>query len=289
MVAPLRSLLGSEHFLDSRSLPSVSWGMGWDRNQSARDRRPRDVVETTRANLELLRARHRGINQLLEDLEALGPIAVVGGAVRDWSTGRPPRDLDLAVDTPAASLCALLRRTCSRDATRTRLGGWRLRVDQRKIDLWALPDSWGFKRDPSLEPTFANLAMTAFFNVDAVVVELRRRQAYCAGFYEAFQRRILDIRFDTLPVDLAVTAAARSLVLASEHRLQPSPRLRRFLWNLSSERALWPLVEEEQQRRYGEILVPLRAARRMLQPWPDLLTAFFGSGERPSATHPRAA
>lgn len=289
MDATLRSFLGSEHFLDSRSLPSASWGMGWDRDQNARHRRLRDVAEATQTNVELLRARHSGLDQLLVDLEVLGPIAVVGGAVRDWSTRLSPRDLDLAVDTPATSLRALIARTRSQDATRTRLGGWCLRVDQIKVDLWSLPDSWGFKREPTLAPTFENLAATAFFNVDAVVVEIGRGRAFSAGFIEAFESRMLDIRFDTLPVDLAVTAATRSLVLSSEHQLRPSLRLRQFLRNLAEDRALWPLVETEQQRRYGELLIPAHTAQLMLGPWPDLLAAFFGPGDRASARYPRAA
>ena len=237
----------------------------------------------TLANLRLQRSANQPLDRFLSELGSVGRVGIVGGAVRDWFTGRQPRDLDVVADATQDELDSIISLAGATLGSRTRLGGRSLTFGSLKVDAWSLSASWGFRHDRSIAPSLENLPTTAFLTADAIVVDAENGETFDAGFFDCFVRRELDVLSDHLPFGLAVTAVARSLVLSDEHALSISSRLSQFICRAAARGIRWPLIEKEQFERYGRVLVTGSEARYLLRSSPNAFRELVAE----AAAHPR--
>jgi hypothetical protein len=132
-------------------------------------------------------------------------VYLFGGLLRDIATQGPfalPRDLDLVVDD--SSIESIKKTFADRIERENRFGGLSLRFDDWCVDVWPVKETWAFQRHWSCEPTPAELPKTTFLNVEAVVMGLsptpgRGRPVHDNGFFNAINRRVLDINFEENP------------------------------------------------------------------------------------------
>jgi hypothetical protein len=93
-----------------------------------------------------------------------------GGAIRDLALTRPHHfrsDLDLVVNTEDEK--ALEQLLSSLDARRNRHGGFRLRIEKWRFDVWSLSSTWAIKHGyVDAAKGFEVLPATTFFTWDAV-------------------------------------------------------------------------------------------------------------------------
>ena len=169
-----------------------------------------------RAAMRIVRERLRGV-----------PAVLFGGAIRDAILGRPIKDLDIVVSgVPSEGVRPLFE---GYRGHRTGLGGWKFKIEDVEVDVWALKDTWAFsKMMLDHEPTFEDLMRTTLFNLEAVAISLVEPNAvYDGGFEEALESRVLDVVFAPNPIPhLNVVRAA---VLCKRYELKPGPGVLRFV------------------------------------------------------------
>lgn len=139
--------------------------------------------------------------------------ALFGGAVLDAVLGATPRDVDCVVSAPRGWEYQLAGVVSRRRVNG--LGGQAGLVRGYPADLWELASTPGF-RDLGLEPSFESLPRTAFFNANAVAVELdgpdRLGPVHDAGFAAAMFSARLEVVNPVTRFPAVQAAAAARLV-----------------------------------------------------------------------------
>lgn len=156
-----------------------------------------------------------------------------GGLLRDLTSGRAPRDIDLVTNEDSLEhLNPFVQEWGSRY---NKFGGLNFRRAGWDFDLWPVEQTWAF-RSPAEESgldntSFASLPSTTFLNVEAVVVELwpemDTRRVYENGFFDAFRNRIVEINYEPNPSP--AHCVVRSLLVAQRLDFQLGPRLIRYI------------------------------------------------------------
>ncbi|MEP9387255.1 hypothetical protein [Mesorhizobium sp. KR9-304] len=155
--------------------------------------------------------------EVLDELEEVGRVALIGGALRELRYAPIKRfqsDLDFVVEvTKPEKFQSLVER---RGATPNKFGGFRVSTPVVDIDFWDLRCSWahtsGYKKVNDLE----DVLNTTFFNVDAIIYLLSDRKIYAKpGTLDDLERRYLDINLypNPNPVGATVRALRRMLEL----------------------------------------------------------------------------
>jgi hypothetical protein len=181
-----------------------------------------NLAESTQSNLVKL-CENPKISQLLEEVKSWGKAAVFGGAVRDWSFGNQPRDIDVVVDCPSQALDALIKYK----AKKNRFGGYKLTLDKVEFDIWNLDSTWAFGNDPKFSKKLETIPQTVFLNVDAVAYCLDDKAILDKGFTKAMESRVLDIVYEPNPYPYL--CVSKSLVALKKYDMKASPRLRSFI------------------------------------------------------------
>ncbi len=89
----------------------------------------RRLARLVDAQIAGLRSTDAALDSLLRDLQALGSVAVAGGACVAWRHGTKPRDIGLVVDAPADTINALIEKHGAPGFRRTAFEGWKLTAD----------------------------------------------------------------------------------------------------------------------------------------------------------------
>lgn len=111
-----------------------------------------------------------------------------------------------------------------------RFGGANLQLGGVDVDAWSLENTWAFRHGYFDQPSFVTLPRTTYLSADAIVVQLwpdtgRPRKVFAKGFFETFERGLLDVNFDPNPFpELTVV---RTLVAAKRNCFSLAPALAR--------------------------------------------------------------
>jgi hypothetical protein len=162
------------------------------------------------------------IDNLLNKLRSLGPTAIFGGALRDWTLGKPPRDIDIVLDCPSKELEFLN----SFKAEKNRFGGYYLKVGGTDFDIWNLESTWAIKNDSKFEKKLEVLPKTSFFNMDAITYRLDTKSFQDEGFTQAVTSRTLDIVYEPNPFPFL--CVSKALIALSRYDFVPSANLKRY-------------------------------------------------------------
>ena len=176
----------------------------------------------------------RPVKSVLRDLDSCNCCAYIfGGFVRDIVLGRPgtrPRDIDIVVALADIDLIQSVLR--DRVVGRTSFGGIRAIAGSWPIDIWPATETWALKAFPERFAGVGTLPMTTFFNAESILVSIApgmhgERDILEGGFFDAANRRVLEINFEENP-DRAL-CVARSFYLALKLDFAIGPRLLDFL------------------------------------------------------------
>lgn len=175
----------------------------------------------------------------LDELQQIGQFDshsfLCGGAVRDILLSNngsqiTPRDLDIIlgygkVKKVAESLKIYEQRwNC--------YGGVSIKIKNWNLDLWELSSTWAFKEKNIKAKGFADFPSTTFLDVDAVAVQLFKREnfkreIYSKGFFEAVLSKTMEINLEENPNPAA--CIVRTLRIANKFGFAIGPKLARYI------------------------------------------------------------
>ncbi len=178
-----------------------------------------------RYRVDVARIENEDLHALLKVLEGAGRVAVVGGAVRDWATGRAPRDLDFMVDVPDWQLPRLLQ---AYPVETTRFGGYTVHVGGVGVDVWPLSGTHAFAKGEVAGPaTFARWPLTPTLSADAALVTLDDGVLHDGGLAATLASGVLDV---VNPSRIFPTAiVAKTAALCQRYGWSLGPGLRAWL------------------------------------------------------------
>lgn len=180
-------------------------------------------MNNVESNLLILK-QNPEIALFFEELISLGPSMVLGGAVRDWTLGKPYRDIDIVIDCPASNLEWLKDKY---KAEKNRFKGYYLSVSGVEFDVWALDTTWALRNEKSLDRSLDKVPSTVFLTMDAIGYRLDTKEIIDGGFASTFESKQLDIVFEPNPFPfMCVTRALLGLV---KYDLRPADNLIRYI------------------------------------------------------------
>lgn len=165
---------------------------------------------------------------LSTNFEPLGPVAIIGGLVRDIARkGKVgfQSDIDLVIDAEPACVAALAAKL---GATPNRFGGFGSVLPHWKLDFWSLPNTWASTAGLVQTLELADLVNTTFFDCDAICYEVQKRRIHAkSGYLERLAERIIDVNLLPNPsIEGNLLRAARRILLWN---FRPGPGLRAFI------------------------------------------------------------
>lgn len=183
-----------------------------------------DLVRKTLLKYNELKYSSQALNFFCNRLETTSNsgIALFSGAIRDWYLGYTPKDIDFVIDTPYFKD---LVTGIAPESHINSFGGYIFDFDGITIDLWNLKDTFAFKRE-NLEPTWDNLAKSASFNLDCLVIKLNG-ECIEYGFWNALESKTLTINNPYFKN--SKQAAARALKIKKKYSLELSKDLNHLI------------------------------------------------------------
>ena len=185
---------------------------------------------------------------LLSLTGSYGPAALFGGLIRDLALGYArdfSSDVDIVVkDVPSGVLARFAGRHA---AERNSFGGFRLPLGRWLFDVWTFETTWAFSAGLVKGNALADLLSTTFFNWDAVLLDLEKRQLMARPSYLTdLQRGCLAINLRETPNELG--AAVRALRLMWQAEATVTPDLAEFINAQILEHGLDKIVATDAKR-----------------------------------------
>lgn len=205
--------------------------------------------------------RPRSRQDLIEKLSRLRTASFsawsLGGFPRDLvSTRKLPRDIDIVVDDVDPE--EVVRLIDCKVLRKTRFGGIHAQIGTWPIDVWSISQTWAFREGVVRFESFDDLPKTTFLNIEAIAVELfprpgkRARRVIEYGFFEAMQRRLIEVNLEENP--FPGLCVVRALVFAERLRFDLGSKLVTYLAHHMSQIDIEELLEI-QKRHYGQIFL----------------------------------
>ncbi|WP_370034204.1 hypothetical protein [Qipengyuania mesophila] len=218
---------------------------------------------------------------LATNFEPLGPVAIIGGLVRDIARkGKVgfQSDIDLVIDAEPARVAALAAKL---DATPNRFGGFASVHPHWKVDFWSLPNTWASAVNLVRTRTLADLVDTTFFDCDAICYEVQTRKVHALpGYLERLAERTIDVNLLPNPsIDGNLLRAARRILL---WHFRPGPGLRAFIERELNEESFDRIVATEQLLYSNDVLGFFSGTQQLLDAilGDKMPTRFSGFGEQ---------
>lgn len=181
----------------------------------------------------------------------LGPVAVIGGLVRDFARkGKVGfrSDIDLVIDAEPSTVAQL---ASEMNATPNRFGGFSSTHPHWKVDFWSLPNTWAAAVGLVQVHSLADLVQATFFDCDAICYEIKithktrigGRLHARDGYLERLAARTIDVNLLPNPsIDGNLLRAARRILLWG---FTPGPGLRKFIERELNEESFVRIIETE--------------------------------------------
>ncbi|MDA8871023.1 hypothetical protein N9H93_06615 [Rhizobiaceae bacterium] len=134
-------------------------------------------------------------------LSEMGEVVVIGGMVRDlFLSGNANFNSDVDFVINPASMHDFDRFVSERNAIPNRFGGYGLRLDRWRVDVWPLERTWaGLHADLQMN-SMSDLLRSTFFNWDAALYDVVNHRVITGGdYYESVERRVLDVNLSVNP------------------------------------------------------------------------------------------
>lgn len=186
--------------------------------------------------------------ELLKLTRSFGSAVLFGGLIRDLALGYA-RDFSSDVDIVVKGMpSGVLGRFAMRHhAERNAFGGFRVPLGRWLVDIWTFESTWAFAKGLVRGETLFDLLATTFFNWDAVLFDLEKRELIARPSYlDDLQRGWLAINLRETPNELG--AAVRTLRLMWQAEATLAPYLAQFLHSQLVEHGLDQIVDTDAKR-----------------------------------------
>lgn len=222
------------------------------------------------------------LREILEaKFEPLGPVAIIGGLVRDIARkGKVGfrSDIDLVIDAEPACVAALAAKL---GATPNRFGGFSSIHPHWKVDFWSLPNTWASAVGLVPTDTLADLVHTTFFDCDAICYEVQNRKIHALpGYLDRLAQRTIDVNLLPNPsIDGNLLRAARRVLL---WRFRPGPGLRAFIARELNEESFDRIVATEKSIYQNDVIGTFSGPRQLANALlgDEVPTQFSGIGDQ---------
>jgi hypothetical protein len=220
---------------------------------------------------------------LKKRFQPLGPVAIIGGLVRDFARkGKVGfrSDVDLVIDAEPSAVAQL---AMEMSATPNRFGGFSATHPHWKVDFWSLSNTWASAVGLVEVRSLADLVQTTFFDCDAICYEIKAKGGRLHaqdGYLERIASRVIDVNLLPNPsIDGNLLRAARRILLWG---FTPGPGLQQFIQRELNEQSFVRIANTEQSI-YPDSVVGSFASGSALRAAlldPDAPQVFAGRGEQ---------
>lgn len=156
--------------------------------------------------------------------------AIFGGMLRDFSLGEARNfssDIDLVSYATQNEIFNAIREY---SPVKNKFGGFRFIVAKQVFDIWSFEKTWAFHQGIVKGESFQDLFKTTFFNLDAAIFHLSKKESYCAeDWEESVQNRVLDVNMKENPFPERMVY--RAIRMSIEKKLEIAPQLALFMLN----------------------------------------------------------
>lgn len=224
----------------------------------------------------------RRLRQILAtQFQPLGPVAIIGGLVRDIARrGKVGfrSDIDLVIDADPERVVGL---AAELGATPNRFGGFSSTHPHWKVDFWSLSNTWAAAVGLVKVRSLADLVYTTFFDCDAICYEIEGRRLHALpGYLDRIAARSIDVNLLPNPsIDGNLLRAARRILLWG---FRPGPGLRAFIHRELNEESFARVVETERLLYPNNVLgsFPTALTLEMALLNEEAPSMFLGFGEQ---------
>lgn len=192
------------------------------------------------------------IDRLISSIEACGDVILIGGAIRDIVfRGEIPRDFDLIVCCKDVDLQNCMR---SSAAVRNSFGGYKIKIGDSFFDIWSIENHWPVKNG-IISKEKERIAEGAFYDIDAIYVDLSDNTFVSEGFDKAMRTMHLDIQLDrgSMATQPHTFNIVRAYKLRKQWNLVFSEKVERYIseWASKTPQAM-RLLTDEAIRHFGD-------------------------------------
>lgn len=171
------------------------------------------------------------VKDLIKYLEAKSNILLFGGSVRDYDENRfsiIPRDFDVVVDDLDGNLEEIIL-MFGLAPQKNKFDGYKIRMNNLKIDIWKIQDTWAFKHNKVVYNSKKDLNKTVFLNIDSIFYDLNEDKLIDERFVDREKTGMIDIVLTSNPFpELNLMRAFR---FKYKYKLIFSNRLNEYLMN----------------------------------------------------------
>lgn len=187
---------------------------------------------------------------LLKELSRQCEVYVFGGVIRNFLLGYPfHRDLDFVVCTDE-SLSLPIQLLRGYKITKNKFGGVKLSKGNFVVDVWNMKDSWGILNRGGKNTPY-NLINTVFFNFSAVIYSYNNQRFISSEYFDDFyNNRVMEVVFKRNP--FPSSCVVNSFHYTQTYNFSIGKSLRKWICKYGEKQE----YEQQQIRRYGEILYP---------------------------------
>lgn len=132
------------------------------------------------------------VSNLFNSLNKFGDLILVGGAIRDFAFLKPPRDIDIIIDSENSNFDEVLK---DFEHSKNRFGGYKVLIDNIEFDIWGINHNWAFK-EKILDTQFENISKGTFYNFDALALNINTSNLDAEVFVESMKEKVLDITLE---------------------------------------------------------------------------------------------
>jgi hypothetical protein len=186
------------------------------------------LADLVRSEIATLSRTDDVLREAIAALRAVGPIAVIGGFVRNTVLGIDPirsKDIDLVIDGDFRDFVMALTPW---EPTLNRFGGFRIEREIMSIDTWCLRETWALRGQDRTSPRFEDLLDIVPFDRDGVIVPLDDGKSAIVhpDWWSAMESGTIELVSMQVPDPARLIGRARRLVSGG---LAPGPKLAALL------------------------------------------------------------
>ena len=183
--------------------------------------------------------------EIINPLDDVGEVAVVGGLVRDivrfGVDQRPISDLDLVIDGPSSRVREVAEGLGARP---NRFGGYNVSTEFYEVDFWALSTTWAKNNTSIRIESVEDLIKSTFFNWDAIVYSITNNRTFFGENYlQEISDRVLEINLGLTPSHKGNTVRALRRVYG--WRAAPGPAMFDFICEAQTRYEWAEIVAQE--------------------------------------------
>lgn len=193
-----------------------------------------------------------GLYNFVKNLLPQNKVYIFGGFVRDYLYHYNKfNDIDFVIDIKSEKLKEKLINLSDKAIIFNQFGGYKLRFDDIKVDIWTLEDTWAIKHGYYNKD---ELLKTVYLNVDAYAYNLSSK-SFVDNCNLSDIPKFIDICFEVNPYE--ELNLARSIVFSRKYNIPLSSKIISKLVEVKNNEKKMQRFLNSQIKHFGDIRVAL--------------------------------